>query len=410
MRFWIGVCAFLSLIASAAFADEAARARPAERLLWVPLNRTATFEVIRNAYREGKTDGGPKLTTLVAPIDWRKPEDNPFAISNYDFELGESRPDSGGRVGAVPSANLDGTKWFDRSVLRGPAPRLFLIGGHHVISEGWHNNEESGFLFMPTLLDTIANSRAARAAFASIRFAFLGGCNTMTNLEPHAADGSYLRPSEIERIYRSGGAGRSRMIGSASIVNSFEFYKARLAREYGPGTKQYEYTRRASAEKCLGPGRYENCKITNLERILPETMLYDGEHLANEPARMKLLFPNAYLVLGFSSASPPEEVRAKIFADTLADTRRELDTGSDGGAPVRILNPIQTIVADETPSLLRERVIESVRRNWTRETYRLNGFRPSGSITPALPKLDRNGVFNIRVSADSPLYRPYESR
>ena len=73
---------------------------------------------------------------------------------------------------------------------------------------------------------------------------------------------------------------------------------------------------------------------------------------------------------------------------------------------------METIVDPNTPPDLRKTVIESVRKNWTIVTYAQNRGRPSGSITPALPELDKNGIFNVSVpgSKDTPLYAPYEVR
>jgi hypothetical protein len=75
-----------------------------------------------------------------------------------------------------------------------------------------------------------------------------------------------------------------------------------------------------------------------------------------------------------------------------------------------LTNIIGTIVAPQTDETLRKKVIEALRKNWTIQTYKMNRERPSGSITPAYPDLDANGVFNVHVSKDTPLYAPYEDR
>ena len=389
------------------------------KLLWVPLNRVATFnlmstEISQPFYSQMEGWVTPKLQTVVAPID-AKATVNPFALEDKDFAVGNHLPNPGEQEGPIPKISSISAKWFDDVVKNNEKlPDLFLIGGHHVISEGWHNQEENAFLYMPTMLETFKDHPNAKKVFGAVKLAILWGCNTMTNLEPHAEDGSYLNSQEIESIFKSGTKGENKMRGILSDgsikTNSLEFYKSRLAREYGKYTKQYEYTRDPKEEKCIGKKPYENCTVTNLERIMPEKFLYDGEHIFNEPYRMKGIFPNAYLVLGFSSASPSEEDRAKILGKTLADARKELNKGLPAKDARKIYNVMYTITSEKTSDELRKRVIESVRKFWTINTFNMNGGRPSGSITPAYPELDKNGVFNVEVSKDTPLHLPYEKR
>jgi hypothetical protein len=393
--------------------------RPPVKLLWVPLNRVATFTLLKQSFEKTHvtSDGKvvqPLVQTIRAPGLLGDPI-NPFALANHDFRTGMQLTNSTA-YGPVPNISEDNAKWFDDQVAANNLPDVFMIGGHHVISEGWHNDAESSFLYMPTLLDTLSKSDSARKIFDHVKLAVLWGCNTMTNLEPHGPNGEYLDSSEIETEYKAGASGRLSMLGVNTAgdvkTNSLEFYKQRLASEYGADSGKYEYTRSSRRERCIGtPAEpFKNCPVTNLERIMPETFLYDGTHKFNEPARMKSIFRNAYLVLGFSSASPSEEQRAKILNQVLREATFDLNQELSATHQAIQNNILYTIVADETDNHLRMKAIELVRKHWTIDTYALNRQRPSGSITPAFPKLDQNGVFNVHVSRDTPLVAPYEIR
>ena len=393
------------------------QSRPKVKLLWVQLNRPATYSLIKQQLEkslQSNTDGliQPQLQTIIAPVNPDSSE-NPFAIANHDFKTGDHLTNETA-YGPIPTTSALDQKWFDDQVSQDLMPDVFMIGGHHVISEGWHNSPESKFLYMPTLLDTLSKSASARKVFDHVKLAILWGCNTMTNLEPHGIDGAYLDPNQIKADFSQSVLMEDKMLGlmghNEVKTNSLEFYKQRLAREYGPSTTQYEYTRLKQDEKCI-PGLnepFKNCPITNLERILPDSYLYDGNHLYNEPYRMKQIFRNAYLVLGFSSASPSEEQRAKILSQVLSKATEEVNRELSEKNASKIDNILYSIIDDQTPKPLRIKLIESVRKFWTIETYQLNRQRPSGSITPALPELDRNGVFNVNVSVDTPLISPYE--
>jgi hypothetical protein len=393
--------------------------RPPVKLLWVPLNRVATFTLLKQSFEKTSAlaDGRvvqPLLQTTKAPGLVGDPV-NPFGLANHDFRTGLQLTNETSN-GPVPTVSENDVKWFEEQVAANNLPDVFMVGGHHVISEGWHNDPESSFLFMPTLLDTLSKSNSARKIFDHVKLAVLWGCNTMTNLEPHGANGEYLDSSEIETEYKASRSGRLSMIGINAAgdvkTNSLEFYKQRLAREYGPESGKYEYTRSSRRERCIGtPAEpFKNCPVTNLERIMPETFLYDGTHKFNEPARMKSIFRNAYLVLGFSSASPSEEQRAKILNQVLREATHDLNQELLVTHQPAQDNILYTIVADQTDHDLRMKAIELVRKHWTLDTYSLNRQRPSGSITPAFPELDKNGVFNVHVSRDTPLVAPYEKR
>ena len=102
---------------------------------------------------------------------------------------------------SVPQITEAQAQWFDRMVASGNLPDVFVVAGHQVISEGWHNHSETLFMFLPTLLSTLTKHPSARAFFDHIRIAVLWGCNTMTNLEPHGDNGEYLNPEQIKKLY-----------------------------------------------------------------------------------------------------------------------------------------------------------------------------------------------------------------
>jgi hypothetical protein len=392
--------------------------RPEIKMLWVPLNRVATYTLLKQSFEKpcaDPVDGmvQPKLHTTIAPgMDHGLM--NPFALADKDFRTGAHLTNQTA-YGPIPTVTANDASWFDQQVADNNLPDVFMVGGHHVISEGWHNDPETDFLYMPTLLDTISKSDSARKIFDHVKLAVLWGCNTMTDLEPHGKNGEYLDSPEIESIYKSGPDGRREMLGLTSGEvkwNSLEFYKQRLASEYGIGTKSYEYTRKSAAERCdINPGDpFKNCPVTNLERIMPESYLFDGNHVYDEPMRMKQIFRNAYLVLGFSSASPSEEQRAKILSLVLKEATRDLNSELSANHQTSQDNILYTIIADGTEKSVRMKAIELVRKHWTIETYKLNRERPSGSITPAFPELDANGVFNTKAPEHTPLFAPYEQR
>ena len=287
---------------------------------WAAFTNRGTIDVVLNELHKAP---GSDIREIDIPIDPDQ-HPNPFKSVSEDFDVGQYLPDPGQTPSAPPSLEPRDAEWFEDRVSRDELPQIFVIGGHQVISEGWHNHAETRFMFLPTLLQTLQSTPAAREVFGSVKLAILWGCNAMTNLEPHGPAGEYLDPGQIRLRYESGLQGRKTRIGSEARTNSLEFYKARLALEYGPNspTGHYEYTRNVNDERCLGPGRYERCSITNLERIMPESGLFDGSHRYNYPYMMKRLFPGAYLVLGFSSASPSESERTLIFQE-IPEARRE---------------------------------------------------------------------------------------
>lgn len=325
---------------------------------------------------------------------------NPFLISDFDFDTGGLLPwPLTMAIGAVPMPDARDLPWFEMQRRLDVLPDVLVIGGHHVISEGFHNDAENKFLFEPTLEKTVETYPPAMAYFKNVKLAILFGCNTLTDLEPHHDDGSAMSSEEIRGLYQSGPEGRLRVIGSSKVINSLEFYKDRLAREYGPRSDHYDYTRNEKEEQCKGPAPFQNCKVANLERIMPEAGLFDGSHRYNQALRMARLFSNAYLVLGFSSASPSEELRVQILQEAVSLANQKLK--------LKGTNVIQRIVDPASSESLRVEAIKSLREAWEIVTFKINRGRPSGSITPAYPAIDGGYVMNLKQTKDSQLYSKY---
>ena len=202
------------------------------------------------------------------------------------------------------------------------------------------------------------------------------------------------------------------MIGTPEKVNTLAFYRARLAREYGPGGDKYEYTLSRSQEKCEDKP-YSLCKITNLNRIMPDSYLWDGNHWYNYPYMMKRLFPNANIVFGYSSASPDEKRRVQIFKATLDRTYQDLNSKfkSSGKKINNILFPLVLPKGDpQISDDLNKEIIKSLRTNWTIMSDSMNRNRPSGSISPVYPELDAQGVLGAPLVRGSKQYGPFEPR
>jgi hypothetical protein len=397
---WIG----LAVGGWAAISTAHAAETMPHRVLWGALTRPWTLNYVVSELNRALAPG-LKTEVLDIPMDTTP---NPFFVQPDDFDAGRYLEWPSEGQGPVPEISPADASWFDGLVAQDRMPDIFVIGGHDVISEGWHDDAEKHFIFWPTLLDTVQRYPNAGRVMGNIKLAILWGCNTMTNLEPHGPHGEYLPPEEIRRIYESGPQGRAEMIGAAGKNNTLEFYKSRLARDYGPASPHYEYTRRASRERCTSPDR-RNCPVTDLERIMPESGLYDGTHRYNHPYIMKRLFPSAYLVLGYSSASPNEEQRIGIFETAVHRATARLNAGLAASDPRFVHDLIAELSSAETRDEDRKRLIEALRFAWTASTESALGL-PSGSITPAYPELDAHGIFNNPVSKEAPLVAPYEAR
>jgi hypothetical protein len=397
-------------IAIAIFLSNSANAEPRKiNILWGALSRPWTLQLVTQEL-EKPIHAGDVAPATVNVLNLTTLQNfNPFRLTPRDFSLGLSRPYEGETIGPVPGITPEQAAFFDKMVETNQYPDVFVIAGHQVISEGWHNEAESMFLYLPTLLDTLRTYPNARKFFDHIRLAVLWGCNAMTDLEPHGPHGEFLDSAAIKALYNSGPAGKALVIGSEDKVNTLEFYRSRLAREYGPGSAKFEYTRSRSKEKCFGPGKYDNCDVTNLDRILPDKFLFDGSHLYNYPYMMKRVFPNTTLVLGYSSASPSEEERVKILKATFDKSYGDLNLELKASGK-RINNILYPLVDPASPDTLNKEIIKVIRKNWTLESNAVNRERPSGSITPLYPDLDADGVLGAPLSRGSYQYGPYEKR
>jgi hypothetical protein len=381
-------------------------------ILWGQFSRPWTLNLVKEEIEKPLKLSAPADHAQVNELNLNIIPPNPFKITDFDFFVGLSRPYEDEGIGLVPEITDTQAAWFDQAVARNELPDIFVVAGHQVISEGWHNESEHMFLFLPTLLQTLRNHKSARIFFDHIRMAVLWGCNTMTNLEPHGPNGEYLTPEQIKAIYDSGPKGRLQVIGDGEKVNTLEFYRQRLYREYGPGHKKVEYVRSQKAEVCL-TRPYTNCPVTNLDRVLPDSYLFDGSHLYNYPYLMKRVFPNATMVFGFSSASPAEEIRVQIFKATLEKTYADLNASfkNSGKKINNILYPL--VLQPNDPTLsddLNRMIIKSLRKNWTIQTDAMNRNRPSGSISPVYPELDADGVLGASLARGSKQYGAFEER
>ena len=383
---------------------------PSVRVLWVPINprpptRNLLIQELGQSFKESTLTITPKVTVTTAPANSTKTP-NPFKVTKEDFYAGFHLPLTGPQ-GPVPTIQPADAAWFTEQVRKNEFADVFFIGGHHVISMGWQSPGENAFVYAPTLLDTLERYPDARKYFNHIKIAILWGCNTLTNLQPHGDHGEYLSPEVIKTRYESSDAEAKRLFGlPKSGPFSVRAYQQHLYDSYGPnsGPDEYAWTKKASDEKCSAPGPY-NCEVLNLNRVFPARYMWSPEEPYNEPMNAKKMFPNAYLVLGYSSGSPPEETRARIFKIALDETRKELKKKSHLAkyAP----NVLYAIISDHTPDLDRKDVIEELRKQWTLSTYKHNRGRPSGSVTPAYPQLDDNGIYNIEVDKFAPTFAPY---
>jgi hypothetical protein len=393
-------------------------------IMWGSMTRPLSRDVILDELLYSKTTESkdqtvsvnsfspPKMSEVKDPLTVVDPLNrNPFYITQSDFWTDLSLVPNGEAVGPVPAISERDASWFTEQIQKGLAPDLFAIGGHHVIAEGFHNHAETRFLYLPSLFETLKKYPDARTYFDQVKIAILWGCNSLSNLEPHAADGSFLAPTEIKNLYETN---KTLAIGTKDNVGSLEGYKSRLATVYGPNAEHYEYTRIAKNEKCEGPGKYENCHITNLERIMPDRGLFDGSHRFNGAWWNKRVFRNAHLVLGFNNTSPNEEQRVEILKAAIDRAYKSLNKNLTENDPRFIHNVLREIIDDATENSRRERVIEALRAGWTSATWDMNTRegkrRLGGSITPLHPHLDANGVYNVKLGVETPSYQPYEQR
>ncbi len=342
-----------------------------------------------------------KVKLVYLPVETNRVP-NPLRVVYKDFDVGTYLPwPTTVKPGPFPMPSSEDTKWFNKQLSVGMAPSVFVIGGHHVISEGFHNDAESRFLFEPVLFKLSKENQAVNEYFGQVKLAIVWGCNTLTNLEPHHVDGAVMAPEEIQKLYESSPVGKLKVLGLPTENNTLEFYKTRLAREYGPHSHEYAYTRDVKNESCKGPiGPYFPCEVANLERILPDAGLFDGTHRYNEAFKMNTLFKNAYLVLGFASASPSEELRVQILQSAIMRANQKLKL-------VGTENVVEMIVNPGTPENLRQAAVVALRDEWEYTSFKMNRNRPAGSITPKYPHIDGGYVSHLHLTNDPQMYAKF---
>jgi hypothetical protein len=348
------------------------------RVLKVRLGGEDYFNVVTNELK-GNQSGLPAAS--VTELTWPEGGANPFAISEYNFELGALRRSftEAGPAPLFPEASL---RWFADQVASGNVPDVVIIGGHHVPGLGWHghyikpDNYYEKTLTSAKLFASARRHKVIREYFSHVKLAFIGGCWAMANLEPHGPNGEYLSPDDIARTYFSSDAGRQFMLGNESLPNSLAYQRHELTTLYGR-----RYKAEASEEVCSKTKRF--CQSFHVTRVLPDYALYDGSHTYNAPYIFRRLFPNSALVMGFHSPSPYSDQVGSIVQTAISAARNELGLSS----------PLRALIDSATPLEVRRQILTSVRVQWTRTTHRLNRGRTAGSITPAFPDLDANGPF-----------------
>ncbi len=369
-------------------------------MLWVPINHRPPMIKLMRAQFEPFA-----LQITHAPVN---PEQhpNPFGVSTFDWNVGHHLPKEGEEPGPAPDINyFQDASWYLGLVLQNKLPDIFLIGGHFANSLGWMSPNEKVFLYAETLSEMPKRHPAAKLVFDHVKLAILGGCHSMTNLQPHGPHGEYLSPAEIFEKYTYGSDQiKSQLIGTGGDEWTLKGYRNRLYDD------EHDFTLFANREDCKDPEGPNLCKRAYLNRVFPTRSLWDPEEPFNGPRRWKKLFPNAYLVLGYSTGSPPEEIREEILKLAIKNTEIQLNKTGSSRVNEYSHHIIQTIVSDHTPDPVRREVITEFRIQWTKATAALNGGRASGSITPAYPDLDANGVFSIPVAGRTLTYYPYEKR
>ncbi len=348
-------------------------------------------------------------------------KENPFAVSRWGRQTGLTRQNGEIKYDQTPVLTNRMTAWFEDLERKDIHPEVFIINGHHLVGMGfesdntWETNVKSQFgetielanrsLYMQTIVRSREYHPVVKKFFDGIKLVFIGGCEGLTNLEPKefGLSGRALSSEEIKTKYFAGD--KNLLLGNVAQGTGLAGYKADLVRVY-PG----EYTFNDSDEVCVDKANGLHCEVHNVNRILPDSGLWDGQHMYNLPLQMKKLFPRAYAVFGFNTPSPTTP--GVIWKSTFNETREKL----------MLNNFFQPLLSDETPSNLKQEIIQRMRISWTRATQQLNKRsrngkvvnRISGSITPAFPELDKNGLFAYEVGAkdfaEAPAFAPYEIR
>ncbi|MBC7742716.1 MAG: hypothetical protein H7061_10990 [Bdellovibrionaceae bacterium] len=381
-------------------------------------NTQLSENVVREIQRAGST-------TETRPVIVIKPDldraDNPFAVSKYGFEVGSAFVNGEFNEAGVPVFSAKMLDWFQELENKNIKPEVFIINGHHSIGLGFSSDAEWNMkdknqpersyelsmrsLYLPTILKSQQRFAVVKRFFENIKLAFIGGCEGLANLEPKefGVSGRALKLDEIKERYETGD--RKIIVGDKAAGTGLAHYKYDLATTYNE-----HFTENASDEACFDSVLKRGCQVHHVERILPDSGLWSDSHPYNRPLQMKQLFPKAYAVFGFNTPSPLRP--GIIWENTFAEARRS-------SAVTNILAPI---LSDEISLAEKRNLVQKLRVAWTKSTLRLNkrGIgnkvvnRVSGSITPAFPELDANGIFaygngESEVSG-APKFAPYEIR
>lgn len=348
------------------------------------------------------------------PIVFLRPNinvaNNPFGISRYNFEMGYSRTMSGNRDDLIPLLNSEMTKWFADLEAKDIHPEIFILNGHHTPGLGFYSNSTwdtkrkdqfgqsiefyNQALFMPSLYKSAEKIPVVNRFFSKIKMVFIGGCWGLANLQPKefGDHGRLLTKREIYNFYQAGQLDRA--LGTLKNPHSLAYQKNELTTIYSD-----DYAKNESGETCLDNTK-THCERYAIDRILPDSGLWDGSDMYNIPLKMKRLFPNALGIFGFHRPSPYNP--GAIWRSAFSQARSVLKTNN-------ILIPL---LSDSVSIETKKTMIQKLRIAWTKASFALNRGRANGSITPAFPELDQNGPFayepNAREFPSAPKFAPYE--
>lgn len=348
-------------------------------------------------------------------------QNNPFAVSKYSHQFGLSRQNGEIHMNQTPLLNDKMVAWFSDLERRNIQPDIFIINGHHLVGMGFQSDGttetgklnqfgqsidlEDRSLYLQTLIQSQNTFPVVKRFFENIKLVFVGGCEGLSNLEPKefGTHGRALAPDEIRSRYLNGQS--LLMAGDIAERTGLAYYKDDLVRTYPSG-----FTKNEKNEVCLDQINKQHCEVYDVNRILPVSGLWDGSHIYNMPLQMKKLFPNALGIFGFNTPSPTKP--GPIWMSAFTEARK--NSGSE--------NIILPLLSSEFNLESKKQILQKLRVSWTKATAQLNKrwvngktiFRVSGSVSPAFPDLDANGIFaydeNQMAYAAAPKFAPYELR
>lgn len=348
------------------------------------------------------------------PIVFLRPSmnaaNNPFGVTRSSFNMGYSRTMNGNRDDLIPLFNSEMVKWFSDLEAKNIRPDIFIINGHHTPGLGFYSNSTwntgvkdqygqaiefyNQALFMPSLYKSAEKIPVVNRFFANIKMVFIGGCWGLANLQPKefGDHGRLLTKVEIFNAYKSGQMNVAK--GSLSNPHSLAYQKNELTTIYAD-----DYSKNAAGETCTDSTK-THCERYAIDRILPDSGLWDGSDMYNIPLKMKRLFPNAYGIFGFHRPSPFNP--GSIWRSAFSKARTVLKTN----------NILSSLLSDSVSNETKKTMVQKLRIAWTKSSFALNRGRANGSITPAFPELDQNGPFAYEPNSlelpGAPKYAPYE--